>query len=48
MQKIVLQVSGGIGKHVAATAVVRAIRKQYPDGQLIVISAYPIVFRHNP
>ena len=48
MQKIVLQVSGGIGKHVAATAVVRAIRKQYPDGQLIVVSAYPIVFRHNP
>lgn len=48
MQKIIFQISGGIGKHVAATAVIKAIKKQYPDSYLIVVSGYSIVFRHNP
>jgi hypothetical protein len=48
MQKIIFQISGGIGKHVAATAVIKAIKKQYPDCYLIVVSGYSIVFRNNP
>ena len=48
MQKIIFQISGGIGKHVAATAVIKAIKQQYPDSYLIVVSGYSIVFRHNP
>ncbi len=46
--KIVLQVSGGIGKSIAATAICAAIMKQYPDAELIVLSGYPDVFAPNP
>lgn len=45
---IVLQVSGGIGKSIMATAVCEAIKKQYPDSNLIVVTAYPDVFLNNP
>ncbi len=48
MQNIIFQINGGLGKHVAATAVVKAIKAHYPASFLIVVSAYPIVFRHNP
>ncbi len=46
--KIVLQVSGGIGKSIAATAVCSAIKKHYKDSELIVISGYPDVLAPNP
>lgn len=46
--KIIFQIEGGIGKSIAATAVCKAIRTQYPDDDLIVISAYPEVFLCNP
>jgi hypothetical protein len=46
--KIIFQVSGGIGKSVAATAVCSAIKKQYPKDELIVITGYPDVFLQNP
>jgi len=46
--KIVLQVSGGIGKSIVATAVCAAIKKQHKDAELIVISGYPDVFAPNP
>jgi hypothetical protein len=46
--KIVLQVSGGIGKSIIATAVCSAIKKHYRDAELIVISGYPDVFAPNP
>lgn len=45
---IILQIQGGIGKCVMATAVCEAIKKQHPEDQLIVISAYPDVFLNNP
>lgn len=45
---IIFQIDGGIGKSIAATAVCKAIRKQYPDDQLLVITAYPEVFFCNP
>jgi len=45
---IVLQISGGIGKCIMATAVCEAIKKQYPDSKLIVVSAYSDVFLNNP
>jgi len=46
--KIIFQIDGGIGKSVAATAVCRAIKTQYPKDQLIVITGYPEVFLCNP
>jgi len=45
---IVLQIQGGSGKCIMATAVCEAIKKQHPEDQLIVISAYPDVFLNNP
>jgi hypothetical protein len=46
--KIVLQVNGGIGKSIMATAVCSAIKKHFPAHELIVISGYPEVFAPNP
>jgi hypothetical protein len=45
---IILQIQGGIGKCVMATAVCEAIKKQHPEDQLIVLSGYPDVFLNNP
>ena len=45
---IVFQINGGIGKCVMATAVCEAIKKQYPDSRLIVVSGYADVFLNNP
>ena len=38
--KIIFQIDGGIGKSIAATAVCKAIKKQYPTDKLIVITGY--------
>lgn len=46
--KIIFQISGGIGKSVAATAVCKAIKKQYPKDEIIVFTGYPQVFINNP
>lgn len=48
MKFAILQINGGIGKVVAATAVCRAIKKTHPDRQLVVLSGYPDVFLNNP
>lgn len=45
---IVLIVSGGIGRNICSTAVVRAIHKQYPDKELHVIASCPDIFLKNP
>jgi hypothetical protein len=46
--KIIFQINGGIGKSIASTGVIRAIKDKYPDHELIVITAYPDVFLNNP
>lgn len=48
MEVIIFEITGGIGKNIAATAVIRAIKKQHSDSKLIVITAYPAVFVNNP
>jgi hypothetical protein len=45
---IIFQINGGIGKSVMATAVCENIKIQYPDDNLIVVTAYPEVFLNNP
>ena len=40
----IFHLQGGIGKHVAATAVARCIKNNYPDRKLIVVCAYPDLF----
>jgi len=48
MKSIILQINGGIGKCILATSVCQAIKTQYSDRELIVISGYPEVFLNNP
>lgn len=45
---LIFQIDGGIGKSIAATAVCKAMKRQYPDDKLIVITGYPEVFLCNP
>jgi hypothetical protein len=44
----IFEISGGLGKHVAATAVAQCIKNNFPDRELIVVCAYPEVFLHLP
>jgi hypothetical protein len=37
-------IEGGLGKHVAATAVAKCIKNNHPDRELLVVCAYPEVF----
>lgn len=48
MKYAVFHVDGGIGKNIVATNVVRCIKQQYPDRELVVVSPWPEVFLHNP
>jgi hypothetical protein len=45
---VIFHIDGGCGKNIAATAVVKSIKAEYPEHKLIVICAYPEVFLHNP
>jgi hypothetical protein len=44
----IFHIEGGIGKHVAATAVVECYKKNHPDTQIIVVCAWPEVFLLSP
>lgn len=44
---LIFTVNGGAGKNVMATAVVKAIKRQYPDYQIIVITAYKEIWLYN-
>jgi hypothetical protein len=45
---VIYHIDGGLGKNIAGTAVVKSIKKAYPEHKLIVVSAYPEAFIHNP
>jgi len=45
---IIFEINGGIGKNIMATAVCKAIKTQYPNDKLIVVTAYNDVFIYNP
>lgn len=49
MEKYVLfRVNGGIGKCIMATAVVKAIKKQYPDRKILIASSWLEPWINNP
>ena len=45
---IIFSIEGGLGKSIMGTAVLSAIKKQYPNDYIIVITGYPDVFIGNP
>ena len=44
----ILQVQGGLGKHIAATAIAQVIKRTYPDRELIVVCAWPELWPNLP
>lgn len=45
---IIFHIDGGHGKNVLATAVIRAIKKKYPERKIIVVSGWDGPFFYNP
>ena len=45
---IIFQIDGGLGKSIMGTAVLKAIRKQYVNDYIIVVTGFPDVFIGNP
>ena len=45
---IIFEISGGHGKCIAATATIRAIKKQYPDRKIVVVTSWDGSFFYNP
>lgn len=45
---IIFSIEGGLGKSIMATAVLKAIKKQYKKANILVSTGYPDVFINNP
>jgi hypothetical protein len=48
IQYVIFQIDGGLGKSIMATAILKAIKKEYQKANIIVITGYPDVFIGNP
>lgn len=44
----IFHIEGGLGKHIAATAVAKAIKNNYPDRKLIIVCAWTEIFINLP
>jgi hypothetical protein len=40
----IFHIEGGLGKHIAAIAIAKCIKNNYPDRKLIIVCAYPEIF----
>ena len=45
---LVLNINGGLGKCIMATAVISSYKRQFPNAKVVVVSGYPEVFVNNP
>jgi len=45
---VIFHVEGGVGKNIMATAVVKAIKKQHPDREIVVVASHPPIFINSP
>ena len=45
---VVWHIEGGLGKNIAATALIKDVTEKYYDRKLIMVVSYPEVFLHNP
>ena len=48
MDNVIFHVNGGIGKNVAATAVAQAIKDNFPEHRLVVVTGWPEIWKTNP
>jgi len=44
----VIEISGGIGKHIMATSFIKWINEKFPKSKITVISGFPELFEYNP
>ena len=47
-KKAIFHMEGGVGKHVAASAVIASYKKANPKNKIIIVCAWPEVFLNNP
>ena len=45
---VVWHIEGGLGKNIAATALVEDVAKKYSDRKLVMVVSYPEIFLNNP
>jgi hypothetical protein len=45
---LIMPITGGIGRNIFATAVIRNLKKAYPNKKIYVIAGFPEVFQGNP
>jgi hypothetical protein len=45
---VIFHIDGGCGKNIIATSVCKSIKSAYPEHKIIVVTAWPEVFVHNP
>lgn len=45
---VVWHIEGGLGKNVAATALIQDVKEKYSDRKLIMVVSYPEIFLNNP
>ena len=48
MKRVILKIDGGMGKNVMAIGVCKAIRKQYPKAEIVVITPFTDIFQNCP
>jgi hypothetical protein len=48
MSKLILQIEGGVGKNILATAVVRSLNNKYPNHKIIIVTAHKDIWLCNP
>jgi ADP-heptose:LPS heptosyltransferase len=48
IQNVIFLIEGGLGKSIMATAILKAIKKEYQKANIIVITGFPDVFIGNP
>lgn len=45
---VVWHIEGGLGKNVAATALIKDVKSKYHDRKLVMVVSYPEIFLNNP
>lgn len=44
----VIEITGGIGKHIMATSFIKWVNEKFPKSKITVVSAFPDIFEYNP
>ena len=47
-KNLIWHIQGGLGKNIAATALIGDIKKKYSDRKLILVVSHPEAFLSNP